>query len=72
MPLLLQAKMISDKALKKFDASMLIQIHDELVIEVKEDQVDKVKELVKEAMEKAVTFNIPTPVDMKVADCWVK
>jgi DNA polymerase-1 len=60
------------KVLKDMDASMLIQIHDELVIEVKEEEVEKAQVLIKEAMEKAVTFNIPTPVDMKVADCWVK
>jgi DNA polymerase-1 len=60
------------KALKPLDASILIQIHDELVVEVKEEQVGEAQVLIKEAMEKAVTFNIPTPVDMKVADRWVK
>jgi DNA polymerase-1 len=60
------------KALKNLDANMLIQIHDELVVEVREEQLEKAQEIIKEAMEKAVTFNIPTPVDMKVADRWVK
>lgn len=60
------------KALRHIDASMLIQIHDELVVEVKEEFIDEAQILIREAMEKAVTFNIPTPVDMKVADSWVK
>lgn len=60
------------KALKPLDASMLVQIHDELVVEVRENQIEEAQVLIREAMEKAVTFNIPTPVDMKVADCWIK
>ena len=59
-------------ALKNIDAYMLIQIHDEVVVEVKEELVDNTKIILKKAMEEAVSFNIPTPVDMKVADYWVK
>ncbi len=59
-------------ALKKLDACMLIQIHDEVVVEAKEELVDEVQIIIKKAMEEAVNFNIPTPVDMKVADYWVK
>jgi len=61
-----------DRRLKKYDADMLIQIHDEVVVECKKDQIEEVSKEIKEGMEEAVTFNIPIPVDLKVAGCWIK
>ena len=60
------------KALEGYDAYMLLQIHDEIVVEVREDQIEKVSEIIKDSMENAVKFDIPIPVELTVADCWKK
>ncbi len=45
-------------------ARMLLQIHDELVFEVPEDEVEQTKGLVKEAMESVLTLDVPLVVNM--------
>jgi len=60
------------RALKNKDSYMLLQIHDEVVVEAPENNVEEIKKLVTSEMEKAVTLTIPIPAEAKVADCWVK
>jgi DNA polymerase-1 len=60
------------KALRKYDAYMLMQIHDEIVVEAKESQIAEISQVIKDSMEKAVSFSIPIPVELTVADCWKK
>ncbi len=47
-------------------ARMLLQIHDELVFEVPEDEVDKTVELVKESMELVLELDVPLVVNISV------
>lgn len=54
----------------KMDASLLLQVHDELVLEVKEEETQKVAELLKETMENAVQISIPLVVEVGIADNW--
>lgn len=51
-------------------AHLLLQIHDELLFEVEEGSVEKVCEVVKEAMEHAVDFPVPTTVSIEVGERW--
>lgn len=51
---------------------MLLQVHDELVLEVPEDEVDVVTNLVKEAMEQSVVLAVPLLVEVKVGENWAK
>ena len=60
------------EALKGKDAYMLLQIHDEVVIEASIDKVEEIKKIVVSEMENAVKLNIPTLAEAKIADCWVK
>lgn len=55
---------------EKLDAKLILQIHDELLIECKIEQKDKVKQILKECMEKAVTLDIPLEVEVSEADNW--
>jgi DNA polymerase-1 len=61
-------------AKKKLSARMLLQVHDELVFEVPEDEVDKTLPVVKAVMEDAphpaVTLSVPLAVDARAADNW--
>ncbi|MBL4660145.1 MAG: DNA polymerase I [Alcanivoracaceae bacterium] len=52
------------------DISMIMQVHDELVFEVKEEKLDELTAVVKELMEKAVTLDVPLKVDTGVGDNW--
>lgn len=49
---------------------MLLQIHDELLFEVNEAEVDMVKELVRHEMENAVKLNVPIKVNMNTGKNW--
>ena len=56
-----------------FDAAPIHTVHDELVVEVKEDQAEKVATLVKEEMERAgkeLLKEVPVRVDVAVSDSW--
>lgn len=47
-------------------SKMLLQIHDELVFNVYKDEVDIVKNTVKDIMENTITLNVPLVVDMNL------
>ncbi|MGA1017006.1 MAG: DNA polymerase I [Phycisphaerales bacterium] len=51
-------------------ARMLLQIHDELVLEVPRDQLDAAKSLLVETMEQAMTLDVPLRVDSAWAANW--
>jgi DNA polymerase-1 len=51
-------------------ARLVLQIHDELLLEVPEPEVSKVKELVREEMVRAYPLDPPLAVDVGVGDDW--
>ena len=51
-------------------ARMLLQVHDELVLEVPEDEVDTAAALVREAMEDAYQLDVPLRVDVHSGTSW--
>jgi DNA polymerase-1 len=51
-------------------ARLLLQVHDELLLEVPRDEVDRVVPLVRETMERALPLDVPLVVDVKVGDDW--
>lgn len=44
---------------QNLNAQMLVQIHDEILVEVRADQVDQVEELTKNTLESIVDWNVP-------------
>ena len=52
-------------------AHLLMQVHDELLVEVPEKEADQVAQLLKHEMEAAVTLDVPLVVDVGVADNWM-
>ncbi len=57
---------------EKLDARIVMQVHDELVIEVKDSQVEKCKAIVKEEMENTVELSIPLTVDVTSGKNWLE
>ena len=51
---------------------MILQVHDELVFEVPDDELEVMKKLVTEKMEKAIQLLVPLKVDLGVGDNWLE
>jgi DNA polymerase-1 len=51
-------------------ARMLLQVHDELVLEVPRSEVDRVAPILRETMEGALKLDVPLTVDVKAGDDW--
>jgi len=49
---------------------MLLQVHDELIFEAPEDEIDKLKKIVPEVMESAVVLEVPLRVDSSFGKSW--
>ncbi|AEA34190.1 DNA polymerase I [Hippea maritima] len=56
--------------LKNLDAHIVLQVHDELLVEAKEDIAENVAGIVKDTMENAVKFDIPIKTNTKIANNW--
>jgi DNA polymerase I len=52
------------------DCTMLLQVHDELVFEVKEDRLGEAETLIKRAMEQAAGISVPLVVDIGHGSHW--
>lgn len=55
---------------EKMQAKIILQIHDELIIEAPENEVDKTKLILKQEMENAVILDCPLKVDINVSKHW--
>lgn len=60
------------KELKKrnMKSRMILQVHDELLIEAECSEVDEVKEILRDKMENAVKLSVPLIVDMHTGKNW--
>ncbi len=61
-------RMLTDARLQ---TRMLLQVHDEVVLEVPEDEVDVAERIVREAMEGAFELRVPLRVDVEVGPNWL-
>ena len=49
---------------------MLLQVHDELIFEVPQEEMEIMRELVPEVMSTALALNVPLKVDLKTGRNW--
>ena len=54
----------------KADAKLILQVHDELIIECKKEQKEQVKQILQESMENAAKLSIPLKVEISEAKNW--
>ena len=59
-----------DKRLESMKSKMLLQVHDELIFEVPEEEIDQMQKLVRQEMENVVSLKVPLKVDMGIAQNW--
>ena len=62
-------KALVDQNLK---ARMLLQVHDELIFEAPETEIDACSEMITREMEQAMPLNVPLKVELGVADNWLE
>lgn len=56
----------------KLPVKILLQIHDELILEVKTEYIDKVRALTKNIMESVITLNVPLKVNIDCGNNWAE
>jgi DNA polymerase I len=63
-----------DRELKrhKVDARMVLQVHDELLLEVREDTRQEAAHLAKREMEEVAELKVPLKVDLKWGPNWAE
>lgn len=60
-------KKLEERDLK---SKLVLQVHDELIIECIEDEVEEVSKIVKDEMEHAVSMDVNLDVDLNTGDSW--
>ena len=55
---------------EKIASTMLLQVHDELIFNVKKNELEKVKEIVKNIMENTIKLSVPLVVDIETGTNW--
>ncbi|MEG1008869.1 MAG: DNA polymerase, partial [Clostridia bacterium] len=56
--------------LKNYKSKLIMQVHDELIIEVENSEIDEIKEIMKNSMENIVKLSIPLTVDLNIGESW--
>ena len=55
---------------RNLKSKILIQVHDELVLNVYKEELDEVKELVRDKMENVIKLDVPLKVDIEIGNDW--
>ena len=56
---------------EKLETKMIMQVHDELLFEAPESELEAAKILIKREMEAAATLDVPIIVEIGVGDDWM-
>jgi DNA polymerase-1 len=65
-----KAMVVLPKALAGLDCKLILQVHDELIFEVKDEDVAESKNIIKRTMESIMDFDIPMVVSINEGDSW--
>jgi len=55
---------------KRLKSTLILQVHDELIVNVHKDELEEVKALVKEEMEGVLSLSVPLEVDINIGNTW--
>ena len=56
--------------IKDLDAKVVLQVHDELILEVKEEQKEQAKQILQSSMENAAKLDVPLKVELSEGKTW--
>ena len=54
------------------DAEIVMQVHDELIVETRLSDLERCKQILREEMESAASFSVPLTVDVTAGDNWLE
>ena len=57
---------------ENWKSKMLLQVHDELVFDVHNDELEKIKPMIKHEMEQAFQLDVPLEVDLGAGKDWLE
>lgn len=60
------------RKLRDKKSRIVLQIHDELLVEIKEEEANEVKEMVKREMENTLSLDVPIIVDAGIGKNWLE
>lgn len=52
------------------ESKLILQVHDEIIIDAKKEEIDVLKTILKDAMEKIVTLSVPLKIDINIGVNW--
>ena len=55
---------------EKLESTMLLQVHDELIFDVHESELEEIKELVRNTMENIFSLSVPLKVEIEYGKTW--
>ena len=58
--------------LKKMKSNLILQVHDELIIETHMSELDEVKSILKKSMEEAIALKVQLSVDVNEGKNWLQ
>ena len=63
-------KVYDELTRKGLKSKLILQVHDELIVEIHKDEIGEVKEIVKRSMENAIQLEVPLVVEMNIGTNW--
>lgn len=63
-------KVYSELKKRNLKSRLILQVHDELIVETEKTELEEVSKLLKECMENAVSLKVPMTVDVKCGETW--
>ena len=63
-------KVLKELKSRNMKSKIILQVHDEMMIETTLDEVEEVKELIKNSMESAISLNVPLIAEVSEATNW--
>jgi DNA polymerase-1 len=63
-------KVYTELKKRKLKSRLILQVHDELIVETEKTELEEVSKLLKDCMENAVSLKVPITVDVKSGDTW--
>ncbi len=55
---------------RNLKSKLILQVHDELILNVYKDELDEVTTLVKKEMEEVLDLSVPLEVDINIGETW--
>lgn len=55
---------------EKLKSTLILQVHDELILNVYKDELEEIKNIVKTEMEEVMTLSVPLEADINIGDNW--